>query len=57
MLEINNMGLGLTFNFCSFCWVRREANNVAHCLAKFASLHNLYLYYNHSSLPPSILEA
>ena len=45
--------LSLTFNFCSFCWVRRETNNVVHCLAKFASMQNLSLCYNNSSHPPS----
>ena len=50
--------LNLTFNFCSFCWVRREINNVAYCLTRFASLHNLSLLCcNHSSLSSSGLEA
>ncbi len=46
--------LSLAFNSCSFCWVRQEANNVSHCLAKFASLCNLSFCCNNSSLPPSL---
>ncbi len=49
--------LSLGFNSCFVCWVRQEANNVAHCLIKFGSLHNLSFYYNDSSLTPSVLES
>jgi hypothetical protein len=49
--------LSLAFNFCSFCWARREAKNVAHGLTKFTSLHNRSLCCTHSSPPPSVLEA
>ena len=47
----------LDFTSCSFCWVRRNANMVAHFLAKFASSQSSYFYCNSSNLPPLIHEA
>jgi hypothetical protein len=40
----------------SFC-VRREANNLVHVLAKFASVHIHALCCNKTSLPPIVNEA
>jgi hypothetical protein len=36
--------LALSFNYCSFSWVCRDANNVAHSLAKFAASQPTSLY-------------
>ena len=33
----NVLEIGFSFLFCAFNWVRREANGVAHALAKFVS--------------------
>jgi hypothetical protein len=49
--------LSLEFNSCCFCWVRREANNVAYTLAKFATHQSLAFCCNKNSLTPSVLEA
>jgi ribonuclease HI len=49
--------LAFEFSVCSFCWVRRDANGVAHSLAKFASSLNSCFSCNSSNLPPSVREA
>jgi hypothetical protein len=36
--------LASEFVFCNFCWVKREANNVAHTLAKFVLPQNLHVF-------------
>jgi hypothetical protein len=49
--------LALDFSFCSFSRVKREANSIAHELAKFAiPLHSPFSC-NAESLPPLVLEA
>ena len=37
--------LALEFSFCVLCWVQRDANGVAHALAKFASTQPAYFSY------------
>ena len=54
---IDKCGLINYYFTIGFCWVRREANNVVHCLAKFVSLRNLSFCCNNSSLTLSVLEA
>ena len=44
--------LSLAFNCCSFCWVRREANNVALCLANCLLLCTIDLYVVIKALSP-----
>jgi hypothetical protein len=46
----------VNFNYCYFCWGRWKANNVAHCLTKFASFHLSVVTCNNSSLPPFVLD-
>uniref|UniRef100_A0A2N9HWJ1 RNase H type-1 domain-containing protein n=1 Tax=Fagus sylvatica TaxID=28930 RepID=A0A2N9HWJ1_FAGSY len=48
--------LALEFPAYSFCWVRRDANGVAHSLAKFASSLPSCFSCNSSNLPPSVHE-
>ena len=45
------------FVFVCFCWVGREANNLAHSLAKVAASLNSAFVCNQQSLPPSAVEA
>jgi hypothetical protein len=45
------------FHSCCFCWVGREANQMAHCLAKFGSHLTGSFQCNDSNLPPSLQEA
>ena len=49
--------LSKEFVSCKFCWIKRDANFVAHSLAKFASCNKLTFSCNISSLPPSVWEA
>ena len=49
--------LALEFPTCSFCWVRRDANGMAHSLAKFTSSLPSCFFCNSSNLPPSVHEA
>jgi hypothetical protein len=49
--------LCLDFDLCSFCWVSREANSVAHALVKFASHQPGVFSCNFDSLPPFVIEA
>ena len=53
VLDVNF--LSLDFVSCCFSWVKREANMVAHALAKFAVSFNSDFSYNATSLP-SLLE-
>ena len=53
-LCVNSRTLALNFLYCSFTQVRREANYVAHCFAKFVSSYPSFWYYNLASLPPSV---
>ena len=48
--------LAASFISCSFYWVRRDANCVAHSLAKFASSQLSCFHCNNSNLPPSVHE-
>jgi hypothetical protein len=44
--------LALAFSACSFCWVRRDTNGVAHALAKYAlSQPHVFLILDQISLP------
>ena len=49
--------LSKKFESCTFCWIKRDANFVAHSLAKFASCNKLTFSCNISSLPPPVSEA
>ena len=39
--KIDTFVFYLKLHSCCFCWVRREANNVAHMLTKFVAYHSL----------------
>ena len=49
--------LGFSFIACNFLWVRRETNNLAYMLAKFAYVHNYTLCCSKTSLPLPVYEA
>ncbi len=53
----NARTLALKFSSVSLNWVCREANGVAHSLAKFATSQPKFLLCNSSNLPPSVREA
>ena len=47
--------LAVQFSYCSFCWVNREANTVAHTLAKVVPpIHSPVLYFPKNL--PALLE-
>ena len=48
--------LALEFPSCSFCWVQRDANGMAHSFAKSASSLPSCFSCNSSNLPPSVHE-
>uniref|UniRef100_A0A2N9IF45 Reverse transcriptase zinc-binding domain-containing protein n=1 Tax=Fagus sylvatica TaxID=28930 RepID=A0A2N9IF45_FAGSY len=52
-----SLDLADNFSFCSFLWVRRDANHVVHVLAKVALSLNLPFSCNAISLPPLVKEA
>ena len=52
-----SLDLASHFNLCTFLWARRDANQVAHVLAKVALSLCHPLCCNSVSLPPSALEA
>ena len=43
----NALEIGKSFQSCTFGWVRREANGVAHAIAKFASPLRSSFCWNH----------
>ena len=45
------MGLSIELKFDDFKWIRREANGVAHCLAKWGLANRWEDFVNESSLP------
>ena len=47
----------VSFVFVCFCWVGKEANNLAHSLVKVAASLNSDFVCNQQSLPPSAVEA
>ena len=49
--------LALDFSSCSFCWVRRKANMVAHSLAMFFPPHCLLVSCFSYNLPAPVKEA
>lgn len=49
--------LALNFVNCDFVWAKREANSVAHELAKLVSPLSSSFNSNQATLPPSVLEA
>ena len=51
-----SLELALRFTHCVFHWVRRDANHVAHVLAKVAISLSLPFSCNDISLPPSVKE-
>ncbi len=57
---IDNIGeRSKLFFSCSFCWVRREANFVAHAIAKFASAFSSLsppFCFNLSALPQAVCD-
>ncbi len=53
-LITNIIELSRSFLSCCFCWIRREAIDAAHMLAKFASHNRSPLQCNYLSLPPSV---
>ena len=53
----NTKLLALSFMSCSFVWVRRDANHMAHSLAKAAHFLTLRFHCNQEALPPFVLEA
>jgi hypothetical protein len=52
-----SLDLVLHFNLCTFLWVRRDANHMAHVLAKVALSLRHTLCCNSVPLSPSVLEA
>ena len=56
-LALQSLHLASCFSFCSFNWVRRNANQVAHAAAKVASSLSPPFICNLNSLPPSVDEA
>ncbi|KAL0002394.1 hypothetical protein SO802_016175 [Lithocarpus litseifolius] len=46
-----------SFPACSFAWVNRSCNNVAHVAAKFAIESNMSCFFISGNLPPSIVDA
>jgi hypothetical protein len=44
--------VALDFNVCSFCWVPRDVNALAHSFAKFASSQDFCFLCNSTNLPP-----
>ena len=51
------LNLVAIFAFCSFNWVRREANSVAYVLAKSLRPQDPPLAFNSDHLPPFVKEA
>ena len=51
------LDLALKFSSCIFNWVKREANHVAHTVAKVAFSHCLPFYCTKDNLPSSVKEA
>ena len=49
--------LAVDFNFCSFCWVKREANMVAHTLAKLGPQLELPAVFFPKNLSSLVKEA
>jgi hypothetical protein len=49
--------LAVDFNLCSFCWVKRETNMVAHTLAKLGPQLELLIVFFPKNLPPLVEEA
>ena len=49
--------LAADFRYCSFCWVKREINMVAHTLAKLGPKFNLSAVFFPKNLPPLVEEA
>ena len=49
--------LALKLSTCTFEWIGRDANSVAHSVAKFAVFLSNSFSYNSTNLPPSICEA
>ena len=49
--------LAIDFNFCSFCWVKREANMIAHTLAKLGLQLELPAVFFLKNLLPLVEEA
>jgi ribonuclease HI len=49
--------LAADFRYCSFCWVKREINMVAHTLAKLGPKFNLPAVFFPKNLPPLVEEA
>ena len=56
-LVANIKFLALAFSACSFCWVCRDANGVAHALAKYALSQPSCFSCSGSNLPPFMSEA
>ena len=52
----NVICLALCFAFCSFCWVKCDANGLAHVFAKFSSSQPFYRFCNSSNLSSSVHE-
>lgn len=52
-----SLALVSRFSFCDFQWVRRDANQAAHALAKVAFSLRLPFCCNLDNLPPSLKEA
>ena len=48
--------LSFSFIACTYLWVRRKANNLAHVLVKFVFVQNYDLCCNKTSLPPPVYE-
>ena len=48
--------LALEFSFCVFCWVNREANMIAHTLAKLVPLPSSPIVYFPKNLPGPLEE-
>ena len=49
--------VALDFNFCSFYWVPRDVNALAHSFAIFASSQDFCFSCNSTNLPPSVYKA
>ena len=49
--------VALDFNVCSFYWIPRDVNALAHSFAKFASFQDFCFSCNSTNLPPSVHKA
>jgi ribonuclease HI len=56
-LLFHALDIANSFVSCEFCWIKRDANFVAHALATHAVLSNSNVFCTSMSLPPLVKEA